>query len=329
MVERIEGSEQIMKLENKKKVTKAMILAGGLGTRFLPETLAIAKELVAIGNEPILMVHLRDLVASGITDVLIVGNKLKEESFRNFINPPKEYLDKVIATGKAHFLDSYNEIISKVKVTYVNQDDQEQIIDGKKYINEYYQKSGSSIAVMAGKFWANGEPFMVINGDDLCVYDDGTLVAKELIEVYQQTGDYVMYGREVDRKEIYKYSSMAIGEKIGEKGAKMLDIVEKPAPGTEMSNIMGFARYVLLPDIFERIEKSKPNKAGEYCYVDIYTDVAKEGHASTCIFDGNYFDCGSIAGYTLANTYFGIRNPESAKRVEDGIRDILDKFGTK
>ena len=112
-------AEERMRLENKLKVRKAMILAGGLGTRFLPETLAVAKELVAIGNEPILMIHLRDLIKSGITDVLIVGNKLKEESFKNFINPPKEYLDKIISGGKIHLLDSYHEIMDNLKITYI------------------------------------------------------------------------------------------------------------------------------------------------------------------------------------------------------------------
>lgn len=322
---KISGNAEIKRLENKFKVKKAMVLAGGLGTRFLPETLAVAKELVAICNEPILLKHLRDLVESGISDVLIVGNKLKEESFKNFINPPQEYLDKIVAGGKLHMLDSYHEVMDKLKITYVNQDDKFQTIDGKRYTNSSYQKAGSSIAIMAGKFWADGEPFLVINGDDLCVYEDGKSISKEIMDVYAQTGDYVVYGTEVDRKLIYKYSSMVLGDKIGEKGAKMLDIIEKPAAGTEPSNIMGFARYIFNPDVFDRIEKSKPRGNGEYCITDVLSQVAREGHASTCIFDGNYFDCGSIAGYTLANAYFGLKDENSKDAIVKGLEYMLSK----
>lgn len=313
-------------IENKRKVTKAMILAGGLGTRFLPATLAVAKELVTVGNKPILMHHLEDMVRAGINDVLIVGNKLKEESFKNFINPPKAYIDKLEADGKLNLLAGYFDLMKKVKITYINQDDRFVEIDGKKYENELCDKMGSSIAIYAGKHWAGEDPFLVVNGDDLCIYDDGKSVTRELLDLFELTGDYIMYGKEVDRNLIYKYSSMLIGENVSDKGAKMLDIVEKPEKGTEPSNIMGFARYIYTSDLFDRIKVSKPRKGGEYCVVDVFADVAKEGRASTCIFTGRYFDCGSIAGYSLANLYFGLSDKASSDMVRDGAEDLLDNL---
>ncbi len=313
-------------LENKRKVTKAMILAGGIGTRFLPATLAVAKELVAVGNKPILLHHLEDLVRAGINDVLIVGNKLKEESFKNFLNPPKEYLDRLERDGKMGMLAEFNELMSKVKITYINQDDESYEYDGKVFHNDLCKQQGSAIAIYAGKGWAGDEPFFVVNGDDMMVYDDGKCVTQEIIDIFRETGDYVMSGREVDRDLIYKYSSMEVGEKVGNNGFKMLSIVEKPPKGTETSNIMGFARYIYTSDVFDRIKECKPRSNGEYCIVDVFADVAKEGKASACLFDGNYFDCGSISGFALANLYVALKDESAVNVVREGAEDLLDKF---
>lgn len=313
-------------IENKTPVKKAVILAGGLGTRFLPATLAMAKELVTIGNKPILLYHLEDLVKAGISEVLIIGNKLKEESFKNFINPPKEYLDKLEKDGKLGLIAEYKKVMDSLSITYINQDDKVSHVNGKTYKNDLYERYGSSIAVYAAKDWAGDEPILVVNGDDFCVYMDGKSVAQEVIDVFQATGDYVVYGREVDRNLIYKYSSMIIGEKVSERGAKMLDIIEKPEKGKEPSNIMGFARYIYTSDVYDRILKSKPRANGEYCITDVISDVAKEGKCSTCIFDGEYFDCGNIAGYSLANLFVGLADNSVSEIVRNGAEELLDKF---
>ena len=240
------------RLENKKQVTKAMILAGGLGTRFLPATLCLAKELFPIGNMPIIMYHIEDLVKAGINDILIVGNKLKEESFKNFLTPSKEYLDKIESDGKMAMLAKYNDLMSKVTITYVNQDDETFTYAGETYANSALGERGSAIAINAGKDWAKDEPFVVLNGDDLCFYLDGKSMTKEVADVYEATGDIVVYGKELPREVMYKYSSMVLGDEVADgKGSKMLDIIEKPATGTEPSNIMGFCRYVLTIDLIK------------------------------------------------------------------------------
>ena len=199
------------RLENKKQVKKAMILAGGLGTRFLPATLCLAKELFPIGNMPIIMYHIEDLVKAGINDILIVGNKLKEESFKNFLAPSKEYLNKIESDGKLGMLAKYNDLMSKVKITYVNQDDETFTYDDVEYNNSALGERGSAIAINAGKDWAKDEPFVVLNGDDLCFYLDGKSMTKEVVDIYNGTGDVVVYGKELPREVMYKYSSMVLG----------------------------------------------------------------------------------------------------------------------
>lgn len=313
-----------MEKTNRKPVKKAMILAGGLGTRFLPATLCLAKELFPIGNKPILMYHIEDVVKAGVDDILIVGNKLKEESFKNFLAPSDDYLSRIASDGKMGNLAEINDLLSKVKITYINQDDPEFMIDGKKYKNEGYGERGSAIAILAGKAWANGEPFVCLNGDDLCFYPDGSSMTKEVVDVYNKTGDNVVYGKELPREVMYKYSSMVLGNTIGgsRKSRKMLDIIEKPAPGTESSNIMGFCRYVLTPEFMNRVLKTKQRPNGEYNMTDVLQSLAQDGLASTCIFTGEYFDCGSMAGYALANTYVALQDESSRKIVNNGLEDF-------
>ena len=316
-------------IKSMQKITKAMVLAGGLGTRFLPVTLAGAKELIAIGNKPILMYHLEDLAKAGITDVLIIGNKLKEESFKNFIVPSEDYINKIESDGKLELLKEYNDLMSKLNISYINQDDRFQNINGEVVENEYYNLRGSSIAILAGKAWANGEPFIVVNGDDLCLYPDGKSVTSEILDVYNVTGDSLVYGKEVPREDIYKYSSMVLGDKVGS-GFKMKDIIEKPAKGTEPSTIMGFARYLLDNKFFDRIFDVPARKNGEYCMTDVLSSLAQDGFMSTRIFDekhgGKYFDCGSMSGYVLANAYVGLHNSETSKTIASVLDEMLKEI---
>ena len=166
---------------------------------------------------------------------------------------------------------------------------------------------------------------MVLNGDDLCFYKDGTSMTKEVIDVYNQTGDNVVYGKELSRDVIWKYSSMVLGDAIpgNGKGAKMLDIVEKPAKGTEPSNIMGFCRYVLTSEFFNRVFSVKPRPNGEWNMTDVLQSLARDGMMSTCIFDGDYFDCGSMSGYALANVYVASKDESSIESIKQGIEKQL------
>lgn len=311
--------------ENKQKVTKGLILAGGLGTRFLPATLCLAKELFPIGNKPIIMYHLEDLAKAGVNDVLIVGNKLKEESFKQFLCPPEEYIAKIEADGKLSQLEEFYSLMSNMSITYVNQDDPEFTFNGKTYKNEYLGERGSAIAIGAGRHWANGEPFVCLNGDDLCFYPDGTSMSKEVIDVFNATGDVVVYGKELPRDVMWKYSSMVLGDAVpgNEKASKMLDIIEKPAKGTEPSNIMGFCRYLLTDEFFDRIFKVQQRPNGEWNMTDVLQSLARDGKCSTCVFGGDYFDCGSDTGYALANVYVVNADQSSKETIQQGMKKIL------
>ena len=309
------------RIESKPKVKKALIMAGGLGTRFLPATLCLAKELFPVGNKPIIMYHIADLIEAGVDDILIVGSKLKEDSFKNFLNPSKEYLQKIESDGKMSYLSDYYDMMNKVKITYINQDDEYFVFDGKEYKNQGFGQKGSAIAILAGKDWAKDDPFMVMNGDDLCFYDDGKSMTKELVDVYNQVGDCVVYGKELPREVVWKYSAMVLGETVANgTAARVLDVIEKPAKGTEPSTIMSFSRYILNKEFFDRIFTTKPRPNGEWNMTEVIQSLAQSGLVSTCIFGGNYFDCGSMAEYALANLYIAKRDEDSKEIIEKGLK---------
>lgn len=317
-------------MENNRQVKKGMILAGGLGTRFLPQTLMMAKELLPIGNEPILLKHLKELKNAGITDILIVGNKLKENDFRNLLDPPADYLNKLEKDKKLDLLKDYFALMDSLQITYINQDDRYQQFRGEFFENPNYDKMGSAIAILAGINWANGEPFVVMNGDDLCEYSDGKSASKELVEIYEATGDNIIYGRECPQELMYKYSSMRCGNAVANgKGKKMDDIIEKPAPGTEPSNIMGFGRYIVNNDFFENIFNIKPRGAGEYNMTDVFQQLARQGKVSMCLFKGKYFDCGSQSGYIAANYYYGRKDKTIENNLVEQINDVNKIFDAK
>ena len=126
------------------------------------------------------------------------------------------------------------------------------------------------------------------------------------------------------RDQIYKYSAIVFGNPVANGlGFEMLDIVEKPEPGTEPSNFMGFARYAFDSRVFDDILNSKPRANGEYCITDVVQKHAREGNGATCIFDGIYFDCGSKEGYALANAYAGLSDPQTFKNVHARLKELM------
>ena len=308
-----------------KSIKKAVILAGGLGTRFLPATLALAKELFPICENPILLYHLEDLIQAGISEVLIVGNKLKEDSFSSFLTPSKEYMSKIKEDNKLSYLEKYTDILSKLKITYINQElGTEEFKSANNISNEV---RGSSIAILACKEWSGGEPFVVLNGDDFCKYNDNHSVIREMIDVFEFTNDYVILGREVDIENISKYSSMKLNKKLfSDKSYKIDDIIEKPKKEEAPSNIMGFAKYIFKGDVFDKIIKSKPRGNGEYCITDVLSDVAKSGNASTSIFTGNYYDCGSKQGLQMAGNYVLMQDKQTREYIINEIERLKSDY---
>ena len=288
-------------MSNNRQVKKAMILAGGFGTRFLPATLCLAKELFPIGNKPIIMYHLEDLLKAGVTDILVVGNEIKRESIMQFLQPSAEYLARV---GENH--PNLNEL----KYIFNNMNIQ--------YIDQPLDLRGSAMAIATGIEWAGDDPFVVLNGDDLCFYEDGRSVVQDVIDTYTATGNNVVFGKKVPAVSAGKYSAMVVGDQVGAKSFNVQSIIEKPnetdlekviaaSAGkqglTNYEVIMSFAKYVLDRRFMEAIFTTPMRSNGEVNMTDTLAYFATQGQVSTSIFDGIYFDCGSERGYASANMY--------------------------
>ncbi len=257
-------------------VTKAVILAAGKGTRFLPATLGVPKEMFPILNKPALMYHLKECVNAGITDVMVVISNSKK-SMLKFIQPNFKDLDELIKAGKQEYLEEYMQIMSKLNITV-------------GYSNKAL---GSAYATLTAKKWSKGQPYVLISGDD--IIDAKPAAAKQLIDVYEQSGRPVVAFQQVPHEEMYKYGAADIAEQQGSM-LKLRGIIEKPPKGTEPSNYAVIGRYIITPKVYDEIAKLTP-KNGEYCLTDALNVLAVNGECMGRVVDGIYYDCGSKLGF--------------------------------
>ncbi len=263
------------------KIDQAVILMAGLGTRFLPATKAVAKELFPIENKPALLCHLQELYKSGIKRVCLVISKEKD-SVKDFLKHNKRLEESLKNTGKLDLLKELNEIIDNMQIDFVYQ--------GKM--------NGSGGAIYSTKKWTKNKPFALILGDDLCkVEKNKTPAIGQLMKAYEKTGKSVIGAKPFPNDVIYKYSSIVKGKKLFDKCFEMQNIIEKPAKGTEPSNLVGLARYVLTPDIYPELLKCPKFANGEVRFTDAVSVLAQQGKAVCFEFDAKYYDCGNKLEY--------------------------------
>lgn len=272
------------------QINKAVILAGGMGTRFLPATLSIAKEMFPIIDKPILLYHLKECVNSGITECLIVSASGKHE-IKKFFNPSENLIKKLKNNDKISYLKEYFEVINKLKITIV------------------YQKNanGSAGAVMCAKKWANNQPFVLFNGDD--VIDGQVPAAKQLMNVYEQTNCGVVMLKKVTKQNISKYGCADIILSKDDEFQKINSIVEKPEPDKAPSLYAVIGRYLVTPNVFNLFTNLTP-KNGEYYFTDALNILCKTGGLYGKSLSGTYYDCGNKFEYAKCITDFMIKNEE-------------------
>ncbi len=290
-------------------VTKAIIPVAGKGTRFLPATKSVAKEMFPIVDIPALMLVLQECMKSGIKEVLIVLCKGKENII-DFLQK-NENLEKTLKKcNRLHLLDELNEIIENIKIDFVYQ--------SKEF-------SGSAMAVWAGKEWAENKPFAVLYPDDLNYTEDNKLPAiGQLIEAYNKYKCMIIGCKEIPKDEIYKYSACKIEEKINDSLYKINQIVEKPAKGTEPSNISGLARYVMPANTFDYIEKQlkTANKDIEVGLTDTMDMILKDSPTYAVIMDSVRYDTGDKLGYLIATVEYGLRHKELGEKFKNYIKTL-------
>lgn len=288
------------------RVTKAVIPVAGIGSRFLPATKALAKELFPLVNKPILMYLLEECMNSGITDVFVVISK-KKENVREFLRKDEELEKKLDTQGRSEYLSEFNKLLEKIKITIGYQND----------------PKGSGHALLAAEKWVQNEPFAVLFGDDLNYTAPGIKpVTKQLIDVFEKYNKMVIGCKRVQLTEIHKYSSVIVGKKIGSNCYEAKGIVEKPSKENAPSNISGLARYILPSGACEVIRNTPFSSNGELGLTDTMDIIARNSGGYACIFKSRRYDTGDKLGYAEAFVEYALRDKEIGQCFEKFIKKI-------
>ncbi len=265
-------------------IKKCLFPAAGYGTRFLPATKSMPKEMMPIVNKPLIEYGVEEAIQAGIEDMCIVTGRGKHSLMDHF-DKNYELEHQISGTKKENLLDDIRKIIDSSSFTFVRQ----------------REMKGLGHAVLTGQELIGDEPFAVVLADDLCVNQDKA-VLKQMVELFKQFRCTIVAVEEVPDNETHKYGVIS-GSKISDDIYRVEDMIEKPERGTAPSNLAIIGRYILTPDIFEVLENIKPDKGGEIQLTDALLQQAKTGCVLAYKFKGKRFDCGSVEGFIQATNF--------------------------
>ena len=265
-------------------IKKCLFPAAGYGTRFLPATKSMPKEMMPVVNKPLIEYGVEEAIQAGMTDMCIVTGRGKHALMDHF-DKNYELEHQINGTSKESMLSDIRSLIDSATFTYIRQ----------------REMKGLGHAILTGRPLVGDNPFAVVLADDLCVNTHQGVLA-QMVALYNQFRCSIVAVQEVPEHETHKYGVIS-GELIKGDIFRVDDMVEKPEPGTAPSNLAIIGRYILTPDIFELIEQTEPGKGGEIQITDALLKQAKAGCVLAYKFKGQRFDCGSVEGYIEATNY--------------------------
>ena len=294
-----------------KSVTKAVIPAAGLGTRFLPATKATPKEMLPVVDRPAIQYVVEEAIRAGLNDVLMITGRNKRALEDHFDRVP--VLESQLAEqGKDALLKAVEATNKLGELHYVRQGD----------------PKGLGHAVLRGKVHVGDEPFAVLLGDDLI--DEKEDLLSRMVEVQQATGGSVIALMEVPRESISAYGAAAIEAVEGQDGyVKVTGLVEKPAPEEAPSNFAVIGRYVLSSKVFEVLENTAPGRGNEIQLTDALQTLAVgtgEGEGVYgVVFKGRRFDTGDKLSYLKANVILASEREDLGPELREWLKEFADK----
>jgi len=286
-----------------KKVRKAIIPAAGLGTRFLPATKAMPKEMLPIVDKPTIQYIVEEAIASGIEDIIIVTGKGKR-AIEDHFDHAFELEENLIKKEKFDLLEKVRES-SKVEIHFIRQK----------------EPLGLGHAVLCAKKFIGDEPFAVLLGDDIVQAETPCL--KQLINQYDENGASVIGVQQVPDHETNRYGIIAPLEKDG-RLYKVDNFVEKPELGTAPSNLAIMGRYVLTPEIFCFLEKQEAGAGGEIQLTDAIQQLNQIQRVFAYDFEGKRFDVGEKIGFVKTTIEFALQHEELRKELLEYLEGILE-----
>jgi UTP--glucose-1-phosphate uridylyltransferase len=281
---------------------KAVIPAAGLGVRFLPATKAQPKEMLPVVDKPCIQYVVEEAVSAGITDIVIItgrGKRAIEDHFDRSI----ELEQRLIERNEKEIAEKIREISDLADIFYIRQS----------------EPLGLGHAILCAKKHIGREPFAVLLGDDLVINDKPAIL--QLIERFEEMNEEPIVGIEgVPRESAFKYGIIS-GKEVGEKLYHIDDLVEKPEPGKEPSNLAIMGRYVLTPEIFDKLERMNKCMKVEMQLTDAMRELAKERKMYGLLVSGRRYDLGDKVDWIRANIELALERPD----LHDSMRDLIKR----
>ena len=287
------------------KVTKAVIPAAGLGTRFLPATKAQPKEMLPILDKPAIQYVVEEAVRAGIHDVLIVtgrGKRTIEDHFDRSFELEYYLREK----GKLDLLEELRSVGEGAAIHYIRQRD----------------PLGLGNAVAVAESHVGGQSFAVLLGDDLIA--ESNPVLQEMLRIHERYGRSVIAVQEVPRSEISLYGSIR-PEFVEDNLARVVSIVEKPNPADAPSNLAAIGRYVLTPEIFDALRAIEPGAGGEIQLTDAINRLAAEQAVYAYVFEGGRYDIGNKIDYLKATVELAVDRDDVGKEFAQFLSDFVQR----
>ena len=289
------------------KVRKAIIPAAGLGTRLLPNTKSIPKEMLPLVDKPVIQYIVEEAVAAGIEKILIVTNRGKSP-IEDYFDYAPDLEERLLADGKEDDARIVREVADMADVYFVRQK----------------ETKGLGHAVWRARSFVNDEPFAVLLGDDIMLAE--TPVLKQLVTAAEANGCSAVAVREEPDELIVKYSSVKLEERLSERVYRLSDMNEKPRLDEKLSNYAILGRYVLTPAIFDILEHTAPGRNNEIQLTDGMKELCRREKMCAVDFEGRRYDTGNLKGYLEAIIDFALKNEEAGDWLRQFILDKAESF---
>ncbi len=289
-----------------KKITKALIPAAGFGTRFLPQTKAMPKEMLPIVDKPVIQYVVEEIVASGIENIIIVTGANKRAIEDHFDEPSEGLVQNLVNGKKAEALEQIKHISDMANFIYIRQK------------GPY----GNGTPVLSGEGVIEDEPFAVLWGDEFILSEPPRL--KQMIEVHEKYGGIVISGVRIDKKEDLKRYGIADIELVEGNVYRIKKIVEKPNPEDAPSNIATHGAYILPPEIFDALRAVGAGQGGEIWLTDGINYLMEKGVPvyTVVIEDGKYYDTGNKLEYMKTVVDLARKHPEIGEEFESYLKEL-------
>lgn len=293
-----------------KPIKKAVLPVAGLGTRFLPVTKSVPKELLPVVDTPLVQYAIDEARAAGIEEFIFINGRSKG-AIEDYFDHAWELQSLLKQRGKDSELEALTALMPG---------------PGKTAFVRQQEPLGLGHAVWCAKSYIGDEPFAVILPDDLVVANTPCL--GQMMEVYNETGGNVVAVEDIPREHTNKYGVLDVGETTGNR-VEIKGLVEKPDPAEAPSTLRIFGRYILLPDVFSHLDAHEAGAGGEIQLTDAMAKMLGNTPFHGLVFEGLRFDCGSKLGFIHANVAVAMARPEFTKDLLPLLKQIVAEAETK